>query len=459
MRRILCGLLVVGFFAFGSTPARAADARPNILWIFGDDLGPDLSCYGNAAVRTPNLDKLAAEGVRFTRAHVTGPVCSASRSALITGMYQTSIGAHHHRSHRQDGYHLPDGVCVITDVFREAGYYTANIKTITPRLKAAGKTDFNFTLDRPPFDGDDWAELKSHQPFYAQVNFTEPHRGPAWPAARRRTDIQRVDPAKVVLPPYYPDTPLARDDYANYLDAVQALDAKVGVVLKKLEEDGLAQNTVVVFLGDNGRCHVRDKQWCYDGGTHIPLIIRWPGHVQPGSVRQDLVIAIDVSAMSVHLAGIPLPPKMQGRVILGPGAVEPRQYVVTARDRCDETVDRIRCVRGTRYSYIRNFRPELPWTQPNRYKETQYPVLNQMKQLHAEGKLTPVQAQFMAPRKPEEELYDLEADPHEVHNLAASPEHQAVLKEMRATLQKWIEETGDQGEKPESPESRKGGLG
>lgn len=459
MHRTFILLTVTALAAVAPTPAGkafgAGSSQPNILWVFGDDLGPDLGCYGTPAVRTPHLDRLAAQGVRFTRAHTTAPVCSPSRSALITGMYQTTIGAHHHRSHRQDGYKLPDGVRPITDHFRDAGYFTANLKTITPQLRASGKTDFNFTPDRPVFDGDDWSQLKSRQPFYAQINFSEPHRGGTWPAARKRQDLPRVDPADVALPPYYPDHPLARDDYANYLDAIQLLDHKVGLVLKKLEEDGLADNTVVVFLGDNGRCHVRDKQWCYDGGTHIPLVIRWPGKVVPGTVRDDPVSAIDISATSLHLVGIKLPEKMQGQVILGPDAKR-REFVFTARDRCDETVDRIRCVRGARYSYIRNYRPDLPYTQPNAYKERQYPALNLMKELHAAGKLTPVQVLFMAPAKPEEELYDLEADPHEVRNLAGSPEHQAVLREMRAALDRWVEESGDQGAIPEPPAAQRG---
>lgn len=434
-----------------SRAADAAPARPpNVLWILGDDLGPDLACYGTPAVKTPNLDRLAAQGARFTRAYTTAPVCSPSRSALITGMYQTSIGAQHHRSHREDGYTLPAGVRLVTDHFRDAGYYTANVRTLTPQLKVPGKTDFNFAA-KVPFDGDDWSQLKAHQPFYAQVNFVEPHRGADWEQARNRPGL--VDPAAVALPPYYPDHPTTRDDYANYLDAVQLLDAKVGTVLKLLEDGGLAENTVVFFFGDNGRCHVRDKQWLYDGGLHVPLLVRWPGRVAPGTVRDDLVSAIDITATSLWAAGVKTPDRMQGRVFLGPDA-RPREYVFGARDRCDETVDRIRCVIGRRYHYLRNYHPEWPYTQPNQYKETQYPVLNLMKQLHAAGKLTAAQELFMAPHKPPEELYDLETDPHEIYNLAGSPEHQPVLNELRAALDRWISETGDEGARPEDPKAR-----
>ena len=406
--------------------------RPNILWILGDDLGPDLGCYGQSLVRTPNIDRLAGQGARFKYAFTTAPVCSPSRSALMTGMYQTTIGAHQHRSHREDGYSLPNGVKTITDHFRAQGYFTANVKTIAPGLRVNGKTDFNYKVENP-FDGDDWELLKNKQPFFAEVNFFEPHRN--WAGARAQSKL--VDPDKVVLPPYYPDHPLARDDYAHYLDAINLLDTKVGVVLKRLEEDGLAENTIVFFFGDNGRCHVRDKQWLYDGGLHIPLIVRWPGQVKPGTVREDLVSAIDISATSLHLAGVKLPSNMQGQVFLGPDA-KSRKYIFGARDRCDETIDRIRTVRTQQYSYIRNFHPERPYTQFNAYKERSYPVLGLMKQLHAEGKLTPAQQLFMAPRKPAEELFDLVADPHEIKNLAGSAKHQAVLKEMRSALEQWM---------------------
>ena len=181
--------------------ARSGSAvdRPNVLWIIGEDLGPMLGCYGYPLVKTPNLDRLAAEGVRFTCAHTTGPVCSASRSAFNTGLYQTSIGAHHHRSHRKDGYQLPAGVRLVSDRFREAGYFTANVIEIAPGVRGTGKTDFNFSAPRP-FDGKHWRERRAGQPFYAQVNFQATHKGPAFVEARKQKEL--IDPAKVALPPY-----------------------------------------------------------------------------------------------------------------------------------------------------------------------------------------------------------------------------------------------------------------
>ncbi|MBN2326586.1 MAG: sulfatase [Candidatus Omnitrophica bacterium] len=420
-----------------------AQERFNVLWIVAEDFCPDLGCYGNPLVDSPNIDRLAGEGVRFTNAFTTAPVCSASRSAFMTGMYQTSIGAHNHRSHRDDGYRLPEGVRLITDYFREAGYFTCNMTNPAPGVKGTGKTDFNFNDDRP-FDGKDWSERKEGQPFFAQVNFPETHRN------FKRAKENGVDPAAVEIPPCYPDDPITRRDWADYLDTVRPLDQKVGAVLKRLDEEGLAENTIVVFMGDHGYPHVWGKQWLYDGGIHIPLIIRWPGRIKPGSVNDELISSIDLTASLVNIAGVK-PQKMEGRVFLGLDRDAPRDYIVAARDRCDETVDRIRCVRTRQFKYIRNFFPERPYSQMNKYKETQYPVMRLLRRLHKQGKLNEIQAKFMAPTRPKEELYDLQSDPHEIHNLAGDPSHAEPLQKMRAILDRWIEETGDQGAIPEDP--------
>ncbi|PYJ03219.1 MAG: sulfatase, partial [Verrucomicrobia bacterium] len=346
--------------------------------------------------------------------------------------------AHDHRSMTT----LPPDRKPITKYFRQAGYFTANLGKIAPGMESRAKTDLNFEAETP-FDGEDLSELKNKQPFFAEIQCVEPHRG-SWKPGEKLD--YRVDPAKVQLPPYYPDDPVVRRDWAGYLDAIDYLDTKVAAILKRLEADGLAENTIVFFFGDNGRCHVRDKQWLYEGGLHIPLIVRWPGHLKPGTVREDLVSAIDISATSLKLAGATLPKHMQGQVFLGPGATT-RKYISGARDRCDETVDRIRSVRDDRYKYIRNFMPERPYTQPNAYKERAYPALAVMKRLHAEGKLTPEQELFMAPHKTDEELYDLKNDPHELRNLVASEVNLKSLKELRAALERWMAECDDRPDK------------
>ncbi len=432
------------------SPAPGAE-RPNILWLVAEDLGPELACYGTGQVSTPNLDRLAARGVRFARAYTTAPVCSASRSAFMTGMYQTTIGAHNHRSHRDDGYRLPGGVRLITDRMREAGYVTANIRRFPAAFGFAGsgKTDWNFATDGAPFDLDRWDDLKGHRPFFAQVNFQETHRPFRAPG--------RADPARVAIPPYYPDHPETRRDWAQYLDSASELDRKVGLVLGQLEADGLADTTIVVFMGDHGQAHVRGKQFCYEEGLHIPLIIAWPPGIpapaglRPGSVDDRLVEAIDLAPTFLAFAGRPKPEGMQGRILFGDHAEPAREFAFGARDRCDETVFRLRTVRDRRYRYIRNFTPDRPFLQPNQYKERSYPVWNLLKELDAKNQLTTAQKALTAATMPPEELYDLESDPHEVRNLAESddPDHRAVLKRLREALARWIEATDDQGRLPE----------
>jgi arylsulfatase A-like enzyme len=430
----------------------AAADRPNILWLVGEDFSPDLGCYGTTEVWTPNLDQLADQGVRYTRFFTTAPVCSASRSAFMTGMYQTTIGAHNHRSHRDDGYKLPEGVRVISDWMRDAGYFTANIRELPAHFgfSGTGKTDWNFTYEGRPFDSDRWEDLKSHQPFMAQINFQETHRTFHAPP--------HADPKKVVIPPYYPDHPVTREDWAKYLDAATELDRKVGLILKQLEADGLADSTVVFFTSDHGQAHVRAKQFCYDSGLRVPLIVRWPKnfsaprHYKAGAVDERLLMSIDLAPTMLTIAGANKPPKMQGDDFLGNNAPEPRKIVFGARDRCDETVFRFRTARTERYRYIHNFTPERPFLQANAYKERSYPVWNLLKELDTQGKLDPLQKFLTAPTMPQEELYDIVADPYETKNLASSPEHQSGLIELRTAVDRWIEESNDQGRQLEPPE-------
>ncbi|MBM3727723.1 MAG: sulfatase [Acidobacteria bacterium] len=421
--------------------------RPNILWLLGDDLGPQLGCYGNKLVRTPNADSLAAGGARFTHCFTTAPVCSPSRSAWNTGVYQTTSGTHNHRSHRKDGYPLPAGIRLISHRLHDAGYFTANVQQPAPGVRIPGKTDFNFAAEKP-FDGTHWNQRAKGQPFFAQVNLTAPHKGPVWPEARKKRDLVR--PADVELPPYYPDHPVVRDEIANYLDAVSYWDHQVGLVLDGLRAENLMDNTAIFVFGDNGRCLLRGKQWLYDPGTHIPLIVHWPGRVKAGAVRRDPVLSLDITATALEIAGIERPALFHGQSLLT--APTPRTQIFTARDRCDMTVDRIRAVREGGHKLIRNFLPDRPYTQFNEYIAKSYPTQSIIRELHAAGKLTPVQAQWMAARRPELELYDLKADPHEVRNLAADPRHAATRDRLLAALNGWIVETKDQGERPETRE-------
>jgi arylsulfatase A-like enzyme len=419
--------------------------RPNIVWIIGDDLGAELGCYGDTAVQTPAIDRLAGRGIRFTNCHSTSPVCSSSRSAFQTGVYQTSTGTHHHRSHRRDRYQLPAPARLICDLLRERGYFTCNVREPAPGLRATVKTDFNFAASRP-FDGDHWNQRPKDRPFFAQVCLQAPHKGPAFQEARKASRL--VDPARVVLPPYFPDHPVVRDEVANYYDAVQLVDSQVGAILGALEAQQLFRETVVFLFGDNGRCLLRSKQWLYETGTRVPLIVSGPGIGK--SVRPQLCTLLDMTAETLRVAGLPVPAWFHGQPLLDSRAAE-RRFIVTARDRCGIAVDRIRSVRTERFRYIRNFMPGKPRSQPNNYIEFQYPTLQVLRELHHAGRLNPTQAEFLAPGKPEVELYDRAADPHEVRNLAGLPQYAATVRLHERHLERWMKGTGDRGAVPEDP--------
>ncbi len=464
--------LVIAFPLVAVLPAAeraGTPRRPNILWLIGENIDLDLGCYGEKLVRTPSLDGLAASGVRFTRVFSTSPVCAPSRSAFFTGMYQTSTDTHPMRSHRNDTFRLPPGVRPITHWLRDAGYFTANIKTIGDRNVGTGKLDLNFVNEGPIYESEDWNALKSHQPFFAVVNSHEAEydiydRQSArkerveWVGEREHPQI--ATPDNVTPPPYYPDHPIVRQEWARYLDSVSGMDRRIGWVLERLRADGLYEDTVIMFFADNGRLEARGIHWCYDSGVRVPMIVRWPDHFPPppqmkaGAVNEQVVSLLDVTATTLAIAGVPRPLLMQSRNFLGPQADPPRRYAFSARDRIDETVQRIRSVRDARWRYIRNFTPGLTFASLNRYKEKCFLVIPLMRELQAQGRLSGPPADLMALHGPGEELYDTAADPHEIHNLVNSdqPEHREALQRLRTALDVWIAETGDRGQWPEPPE-------
>jgi arylsulfatase A-like enzyme len=470
MRTVFLILLSIGLFAAAEACAPAAERRPNILWLVGENIDIDLGCYGEKLVSTPNLDQLAAEGVRFTRVFATNPACAPSRSAFFTGMYQTTTGTQAMRSHRNDSFRLPPGVRPITHWLRDAGYFTANIKSVASRGVGTGKLDLNFVNEGPIYASDDWTALKSHQPFFAVVNSPEVEydiydrrsarkRRVEWVGEREHPQI--ATPENVTPPPYYPDDPIVRQEWARYLNSVSGMDRRIGHVLDALRADGLEDNTVVMFFADNGRLEARGIHWCYDSGLHVPMIIRWPKRIPappqaaPGSVNDHVISLLDVAATTLAIAGVPRPALMQSRNFLGRQADPPRTYAFSARDRIDETVQRIRSVRDARWRYIRNYTPGPTFASLNRYKEKCFLVIPRMRELQGQGKLTGPPADLLALHGPSEELYDLAADPYEIRNLVNSDQaepHSALLR-LRAALDVWIIETGDRGQWPDLPES------
>ncbi len=416
-------------------------APPNLLWIISDDLSPELGSYGYPHVETPNLDRLAAEGARFTRAFATAPVCSSSRSAFITGMYQTSIGCRHHRT--EEVKTLPLDVIPLPERLRKAGYFVCNGRD--PEAARAGKSDYNFDYtDAAMFDGFHWRQRPEGKPFFAQIQIHEPHR----PFVNEPVTAARH--LEAPLPPVYLDDPLARRDWQAYLQSIEVLDRKVGLILDELEAGGLADNTIVVFFGDHGRPHIRDKQFLYDGGLHVPLLVRWPGRIAPGSVREELVSLIDLVPACLAMLGVTAEGRLQGQSFWPLGQTQPREFIVAARDRCGDADDHMRALRSGRFKYIRNFKPQTPYINQSSYKEMGYPMLPLMRQAQREGHLNSQQSPFFAAAKPGEELYDLDNDPWETHNLAADPAHAATRAEHRAKLEQWITETGDEGGQPET---------
>ncbi|MBV6499681.1 MAG: hypothetical protein CJBNEKGG_02144 [Prosthecobacter sp.] len=471
MKRAAVLLFLASLFA--ACPAPAAE-RPNILWFVVDDMSAHFSCYGETLVSTPAVDRLASEGTRFTRASITAPVCSACRSALITGMYQTTIGSHHHRSGRGEmKIHLPEGVRPVPELFQKAGYYTC-IGSGLPDLdfrglpfgggkgkkkgggggSRLGKTDYNFEWDARMYDSHDWAG-RGDKPFFMQVQLhggklradtAEANRALAERARRELGGA--TDPQKVTLPPYYPRDPVLLEDWAAYLDSVRLTDLHVGRVIARLEKEGLLENTLIIFMTDHGISHARGKQFLYNEGTHIPFVVRGPG-IARGAVREDLVMQIDMAPISLAAAGIPIPGMMQGRDVLARD-YQPRSAVFAARDRCDETVERLRSVRTDKFLYIRNFHPLRPMLQPNAYKDGKA-IVKALRRQHEAGKLPSVpEALLFSPTRPAEELYEYGTDTFQVTNLAANPDYKAVLEEHRGVLDRWIIESGDKGPETEA---------
>ena len=437
-----------------AAPRLSAAERPNVLWITCEDISPNLGCYGDDYAITPNLDRLAEQGVRYTHAFAPIGVCAPARSCLITGMYPPSIGTQHMRC---DGV-LPDGVKCFPQYLREAGYYCTN----------NAKTDYNFQQPAGTWDESSrnahWRKRRPDQPFFSVFNFTTCHesqiRLPERPYQARMNELPpeyRHDPAKAPIPPYHPDTPEVRKDWARYADMITYMDRQAGEILRQLDEDGLAEDTIVFYFSDHGAGMPRSKRWLYDSSTRVPFIVRFPEkykHLapgEPGATTDRLVSFVDFGPTVLSLLGVDVGEHMQGKPFLGEQAMQPRDYVFGYRDRMDERYDLLRSARDKRYKYIRNYMPQLPWFH-HQYISYMYemPTTRVWQELADRGDLTGPPAVFMALSKPTEELYDTEADPHEVRNLADSPEHQEILGRLRTACRDWQYEIVDLGLLPEA---------
>ncbi len=441
MKRALPLLLALLLLAPLAGLHSAESARPNVLFIILEDWGPYLGCYGLKEIYTPHLDQLASEGRLYTHCFSSGPVCSVGRSTLMVGLSQYTTHTEQHRT-RNPKPDLPLGVKSIPDLFRDAGYFTAL------GCGYSRKVDLNFTFEETvSYQGKDWSERQPGQPFYAHLTLMQTHR--SWKGDARRP----IDPQAVSLPAWYPDTPLTRKDWALGLESAQTSDRDIGDIIARLKKEGLYDNTIIVITADHGIALPRAKQFVYDEGLHIPLIIRWPARFAAGGVSGELVCNLDIVPTILDLAGLPVPAYLQGRSLANPAQKEPA-YIFGGRDRMDDTHDASRTARSQDFRYILNLMPERAWCQFNRYKELSYPGLAVLNVLHLEGKLPPEQDAFMQPRKPAEELYALKSDPGEVHNLATDPNYADTLREFRTQLATWRTKVGDTDV---TPEFRSGG--
>lgn len=434
------------------------EERPNFLWITVEDMSPNLGCYGDGEARTPHLDALARESVRFTRAFATSPVCSAARTSLILGMYASSVGGHHHRTQVA----LAEGVELFPFYLRQAGYYTTN----------NAKTDYNAGWEKAieaAWDGQGrnahWRGRAEGQPFFSVVNFETTHqsRASTWPQEQferqmgnRLKPEARHRPEAAEVPPYYPDTPTVRRILARYYDCIQLMDTEVQAVLDELEADGLADDTIVFFFSDHGMGLPRGKRTLYDTGTQVPLLVRVPAKWRerlgvkgrPGTVNGEFVHFVDFGPTMLALAGVEIPEHAQGRVFLGKEAEAAPEAIVLTRDRIDDAEEAMRAVRSERWLYVRNFMPHLSLHQPEWYSRRE-DIRVELEELARAGKLEALAMAYAGPGKAVEELYDVEADPLQVRNLAGAPEHREVLEAMREKLRAWAVETRDLGVVPE----------
>ena len=432
---------------------------PNFVWLVAEDQSPEwFPMYGNNTIRLPNLEALTKDGVLFTNAYSPVAVCAPARSSIITGMYPTTLGTHNMRTHapwrdlpEKKPYEtidlpsyspiVPEGVKMFTEYLRKKGYYTAN----------GPKEDYNFEKTDAAWDESSkqrhWRKRKEGQPFFTVFNFSVCHESQIW---NRGKDSLFVDPEKLEVPPYFPDTDTVRHDLAVNYSNLKRLDDQIGEVLKDLKEDGLYENSIIFFYGDHGGPFPRHKRALYETGTKVPMTIKFAENKNAESTDDRFMSFIDLAPTVLSMAEIELPKVMQGKAQFGKfEAKKKAKYTFHSADRFDAIYDRLRAVRSERYKYIKSFNTHLSHALPVSYRE-QMPMMRELRSLYAQGKLNEQQARWLHPSKPEEELYDLHEDPFELNNLADLPKMQDTLIYLRKVLKVWMEETNDLGRIPES---------
>lgn len=443
-------LPLFGFLWLAFALSVCGAGRPNILWITSEDNSPYLGCYGDPLAHTPHLDRLAAQGVRYRHAFANAPVCSTARTTLITGMYASSLGVQHHRSRVA----IPESFQLYPEHLRAAGYFCSN----------NSKTDYNVASARNLWnESSPRAHFKNRapgQPFFAVFNFTTSHESQVAPKGGKTTF--RVPPEKIVLPPYHPDTPDIRRDWANYYDQMTLMDEQVGKLLAELEQAGLADETIVFYYSDHGGALPRSKRNLHDSGTRVPLILRFPpkwAHLapaKPGEWVNDLVSFVDFPPTIFSLCGVPIPAHYEGRPFLGEKKVAPREHVFLLRGRMDERYDTIRAVRDAEFRYVRNYAPHRPWGQHYSYPFQVQPSMRSWFAEFTAGRCNEAQAAYWKP-KPGEEFYQLADDPFEIRNRIAEPPPAARVAKLRAALRTEILKTRDTGFIPEGMFSKLAG--
>ncbi len=433
-----------------SLATTATGKQPNILWLTSEDNGPQLGCYGDEYAQTPNIDALAQRSLRYHRCWSNAPVCAPARTTIISGMYATSLGGHHMRS----GVRLPTNFSTYPDILRKAGYYCTN----------NSKKDYNFATEDGGWNDSGrkahWRNRpESETPFFSIFNFTVSHES----KIRTRPHQLKHDPSKAPLPAYHPDTPEVRHDWAQYYDKMTEMDQQVGAILAELKADGLNDSTIIFYYGDHGSGMPRSKRWPFDSGLRVPLLLHVPAKYRQlapadyasSKVTDRLVSFVDLGPTAISLAGLKPPTSMQGIPFAGKYNGAAKKYLFGYRGRMDERIDMVRTCTDGKFIYMRHFYPDRPYLKHVDYM-FQTPTTRVWNDMYRAGDLNAAQAKFWQD-KPVEELFDLQADPEEINNLATSPDYQKKTTELRNTLQKWMQETLDLGLLPEAEMHRLAG--